>query len=115
MNAVRLLLDENISEALAVRLMGAFENSLHVRIVLGPGATDEEVWCFARNHALILVTRDADFERLSVSRGVPPKVIWIDRHNATTAILASLILDRRQVIERFIADPDAAFLALRGV
>lgn len=41
---MRLLLDENLSEALLPRLPHAFEGSSHVRLKLGEGTPDRGVW-----------------------------------------------------------------------
>lgn len=111
---MRLLLDENLSESLLRRLADAFPESAHVRAALGDGAADERVWQFARDRGYILVTLDEDFERLSIARGAPPKVVWLGLHNAGNAEIAALLQNRAESIARFVADPDAAFLALRG-
>lgn len=110
---MRLLLDENLSESVLPRIAAAFPDSVHVRRILGEGATDEQVWVYARDRGLVLVTRDQDFERLSVARGAPPKVVWIDIHNARSSEVASLLLQRAPLLARFAADPDAAVLVLR--
>ena len=70
----RLLLDENLSERLLPLLIETFPESTHVRPVGLGGASDTEIWQWARLHGAILVTKDEDFLRLSVARGIPPKV-----------------------------------------
>lgn len=82
---IRLLLDENLSEAILRTISSIYPGSAHVRLALRPGASDEEVWAFARDHGFVLVTRDEDFERLSAMRGAPPKVVWLALHNAINA------------------------------
>jgi predicted nuclease of predicted toxin-antitoxin system len=112
MTHVRLLLDENLSEAILRRVAGSFGEVIHVRQLLGEGASDDAVWDLARERVAVLVTRDQDFERLVVSRGPPPKVIWIALHNASNSEIAELLRARRSAIEAFVSDPDAGFLAL---
>lgn len=108
-----LLLDENLSESIAVRVAAQFPDTEHVRRVLGPGATDQQVWEYARSRNQLLVTLDQDFERLSVARGAPPKVILIDAHNARSATIAAALIDRASLIRSFETDPEAAILVLR--
>jgi predicted nuclease of predicted toxin-antitoxin system len=38
-------------------------------------ADDQSVWEYARQSGFIVVTRNADFNELSILRGFPPKVI----------------------------------------
>jgi predicted nuclease of predicted toxin-antitoxin system len=71
---VRLLFDENLSEALLPALADLYPGSLHVRSVGRGGASDGEIWTLAAGEDCILVTRDEDFLQLSVLRGAPPKV-----------------------------------------
>jgi len=53
---VRLLLDENLSEALLPKLPAAFGDSAHVRTLLGEGHPDRTVWNRARDGGFILLT-----------------------------------------------------------
>lgn len=108
-----LLLDENLSESVAARIAAEFPNAEHVRRVLGTGVTDQRVWEYAKARDHMLVTLDKDFERLSVARGAPPKVILIDAHNARTAAIAAALIERASLIRSFQRDPEAAILVLR--
>ena len=56
---------------------------------------------------------DQDFERLSVMRGAPPKIVLIDAHNARNSAIAALLVSRLDIVTGFAADPDAAILVLR--
>lgn len=105
-----LLLDENLSEALLPALAQAFPGSVHVRRVFGEGASDESIWAHARDHHLVLVTRDEDFERLSVMRGAPPKVILLWLHNAKNAAVVATLLGARERIRSFVVNEGAALL-----
>jgi len=81
--------------------------------VLGAGASDQRVWEYAKARNHLLVTLDQHFERLSASRGAPPKVVLIDAHNARTAVIAAALIKRASLIRCFESDPDAAILVLR--
>jgi predicted nuclease of predicted toxin-antitoxin system len=58
------------------------------------------------------VTKDEDFQRLSVLRGPPPKVIWIRLGNCATADVRRLLRLRAEQVHAFVEHPEAAFLAL---
>ncbi len=58
------------------------------------------------------MSKDEDFQRLSVFNEAPPKVIWIRLGNCSTADIVRLLSERRSEIDRFVADEEAAFLAL---
>ncbi len=67
------LLDENLPNSL--RFTPAFPVK-HVRD-LGQSLTDKNIWTYAKEHDLVIVTKDADFsERMLISEP-PPKVIHL--------------------------------------
>jgi predicted nuclease of predicted toxin-antitoxin system len=107
-------LDENLSERLVPRLADVFPGSAHVRNLGQGGASDHSVWGTARTGEFILVTRDEDFVTLSVLRGAPPKVIWLNVGNARTAAIEFLLRARAGDIERFAAHEEYSFLAIGG-
>jgi predicted nuclease of predicted toxin-antitoxin system len=53
---MRLLFDEQLSEALPTMLADVFPGSLHVRELAGSGASDERVWELAIAHTCLLVS-----------------------------------------------------------
>lgn len=76
-------------------LAEVFPNSTHVRACGLGGASDRAILAYAREHGYTVVTRDADFEALSVATGPSQKVVvlripdgpatvaeWILRHRA---------------------------------
>jgi predicted nuclease of predicted toxin-antitoxin system len=108
----RLLLDENLSERLLPRLIDLFPGSAHVRTLGHGGASDTFVWEIARDSGFLLVTRDEDFVGLSVLRGAPPKVVWLNVGNANNAFIAALIRARADDIERFLMHDEYTFFAI---
>jgi predicted nuclease of predicted toxin-antitoxin system len=94
---MRLLFDEQLSDALPALLNDVFPGSLHVRALVGIGASDERVWKLAVEHDCLLVSRDEDFHRLSVLRGAPAKVVWpgSKRTTETVTLLRHHESDRR--------------------
>lgn len=110
--SVQLLLDENLSERLLPLLSGGFPGSRHVRLLGMGGADDLAIWDRARLDGDLLVTKDEDFLRISMSRGFPPKVICLAIGNAGNAATAGLLLDHIDAIEAFSSHPEAGFLVL---
>lgn len=49
---------------------------------------------------------------MSVLRGAPPKVVWLDVGNARTAAIAALLRAHAEDIERFAAHEEYTFLAI---
>ena len=110
--AVRLLFDENLAGRLVHELADVFPESEHVERVLGQGAADEAIWAHARQAGFLIVTKDEDFQRLSVWRGAPPKVVWIRLGNCSTSQVADLLRRNEKLIGTFLEHEEATFLAL---
>jgi predicted nuclease of predicted toxin-antitoxin system len=110
--AVRCLLDENLSERLIPALAVRFPDALHVRVLGLGGASDSRLWQVAADAECVLVTKDEDFVQLSVLRGPPPKVLWLNVGNAGTPRIARMILQNADAIEAFAVHAELAFLAL---
>jgi len=82
---MKVLFDQNLSPKLVVGLADLLPDSSHVQSAgLGP-ASDEDVWEYARLNGFAIVTKDEDYNNLSVVRGTSPKVIWLQLGNCTTA------------------------------
>ena len=113
--SARLLFDENLAQRLVLELATEYPGSTHVLRELGPRPTDEAIWEFARGQQLVIVTKDEDFQRFSVWRGFPPKVVWIRLGNASTATVAALLRHHVEQVRAFTQHPDAAFLPLGRV
>jgi predicted nuclease of predicted toxin-antitoxin system len=109
---MRLLFDQNLSPELARRLADLFPGSTHVQMEGLGCASDDQVWEHARLHGLTIVTKDADFNNLSVMRGSPPKVIWLLLGNCTTAQVEAAFRAHLAEIEAFDGDHSLGTLAL---
>ena len=108
----RLPFDENLAARLVGALVDLYPGSVHVGDIGLAPAPDRAIWVHARDHGLLIVTKDEDFHRLSVLHGPPPKVIWIRLGNCSTDEVIRLLQLRRNEIETFVAHEEAAFLAL---
>jgi len=109
---MRLLFDQNLSPRLVDRLEDVYPNSVHVAEVDLDRALDREVWGYAREHELAVVTKDADFEELSVLHGFPPNVVWIRRGNCTTQEIESLLRRRKHAVKKLREDGETGVIEL---
>lgn len=82
---MRLLFDQNLASRLVRSLADLYPDSVHVRDVGLASSDDAAVWEYAKQNALTIVSKDGDFHMLR-------------DHHADIGI--------------FLADPEAAFLAL---
>jgi predicted nuclease of predicted toxin-antitoxin system len=99
---MKCLIDENLPHQLGQILR---INSLHAtRISEQP--TDTELWNYAKENKLILLTKDTDFFDRLLLIGPPPKVIWIRLGNLRKQQLVDTLVQRWPDISRLIADHD---------
>jgi predicted nuclease of predicted toxin-antitoxin system len=109
---MRLLLDHNLSLHLARRLGDVFPGSSHTALLGLSQATDNELWTHAAQNDYVIVTKDSDFNDLSVVRGFPPKVIWLRLGNCTTAQVEQALRRNHPTIMAFAEDSEAGILEL---
>jgi predicted nuclease of predicted toxin-antitoxin system len=88
---MKLLLDQNLSPRLIARLTSVYPGISHVSLVGLDRAPDSAVWDYARANGFAIVTKDSDFNDMSVLRGVPPKVIWLRLGNCTTDMFEQVL------------------------
>ena len=101
---MKLLLDENLSRRLVPFLLHDYPGSSHVCLLGLESASDVQVWNTAKSQGFVIVTRDADFEELSLVWGQPPKVIWLKISNQTRAMTLKVLLDNQKMIESALID-----------
>ena len=109
---MKLLFDQNLSHKLAQRLTDIFPGSTHVREVGLKEANDPVVWDYAKQQSFMIVSKDADFHQRSFVFGFPPKVVWVQLGNCTTAEVEQVIRKHFAAIKDFYEDAEAAFLVL---
>ncbi len=73
---------------------------------------DRAVWDYARQHELIIVTKDADFSEMSLLFNFPPKVIWIRRGNCSTRDIENLLRANAEAIAALSEDPNTGIITL---
>ncbi|VAW37264.1 hypothetical protein MNBD_CHLOROFLEXI01-1580 [hydrothermal vent metagenome] len=109
---MKLLLDQNLSPHLISILAELFPESIYVEVAGLDKSLDEEVWQYAQENQLIIVSKDADFNELSTIWGSPPKVIWIRRGNCSTKTIEALLRTNFEAIKSFDEDDEASTLVL---
>lgn len=109
---MKLLFDENLSPRLVRMVAVGYPGSVHVRDVDLKGHVDDDLWQYAQNSGLVIVSKDTDFRDRSYVEGFPPKVIWLDVGNAGTEAVAQLLAAERNRATQFEADKEASMLIL---
>lgn len=109
---MKLLLNEHLSPLLIQRLADLFPGSTHVSTVGLERASDLDVWMYAQSNDLIIVTKDSDFNDVSVYRGFPPRVIWLRLGNCTTDQIEETLRRGYPQIASFVSDTTAGILEL---
>lgn len=109
---MKLLLDENLSRRLVPFLQHDYPESSQVVLLGMESAADKDVWQRARDEGYVIVTRDADFQELSLVWGHPPKVIRLKALNQSRAATLKLLLESRVLIEDALMTQDLASIEI---
>lgn len=111
---MKLLFDENLSPRLVGELASHWPDSKHIEHLGMRGASDEAIWAHARDGDFVIVSKDDDFRSLALVRGPPPKVIWLQIGNTSTAAVANLLRANALLLKTFSLDPAEALLSLQA-
>jgi len=109
---MRLLFDQNLSPRLPRVLADLYPGSVHVRAAGLTEADDVEVWQYAGQHGLAIVSKDSDFQQRSFLLGAPPKVVWIRVGNCPVGTTEALLRTHSAAIHTFGQDETAALLII---
>jgi predicted nuclease of predicted toxin-antitoxin system len=109
---MKLLFDHNLSPRLVLILADLYPNSQHVFPLQMDRDDDGLIWDYAAQNDYVIVTRDSDYNDLSLVRGFPPKVIWIRRGNCSTKEIATILRSSTQDIHDFFQNPSLGILTL---
>lgn len=107
---MRLLLDANVSPQLVWMLADIFPGSRHVFDVGDIASDDALIWAYAKQHDVVIVSKDTDFLEMSLLYGPPPKVILLRSGNVPTARIERSLRKHLKDIERFLADANESYL-----
>ena len=99
---MRFLIDENLPYQLGASLGIDWVHATRVT----DQATDSELWEFAKENQLTVITKDTDFfDRLLIG-GAPPRVLWIRLGNLRKNDLIQILQKRWPLIENLIQKHD---------
>jgi predicted nuclease of predicted toxin-antitoxin system len=102
---MKLLFDENLSRKLVPLVEELFSGSAHVTHAgIYSGASDREIWDFARQNEFVIITADNDFLSLANTLRHPPKVILLEHCDYPTHVAARIIRTAAQQILEFEHD-----------
>ena len=73
---------------------------------------DRAIWAHAHANGHAIVSKDEDFAERALLEGPPPKVIWIQLGNCTTAAVEDLLRAHSDELSSFADDADAALIVL---
>ena len=110
---MKLLFDQNLSPKLIGLLADLFPGSTHVLTEGLDSADDRQIWEHARVHGLAIVSKDVDYNNLSVLRGSPPKVVWLLLGNCTTQQVEAAFRARVAELTQFENDSSTGTLIVR--
>ena len=109
---MKLLFDANLAPRLVQRLGDLFPESAHV-FDIGDIATDDRlIWQHAGAMGMTIVTKDSDFQAMSLVLGHPPKVVRLRIGNCPTSVVENLLRNRHDLIIRFAADSRSSLLLI---
>jgi predicted nuclease of predicted toxin-antitoxin system len=74
---------------------------------------DAAIWEYARSNGYVIVSKDSDFHQLAFLKGAPPNVVWVQRGNCPTDLIADLLINNRAAIQTLINQELGNFLALQ--
>lgn len=109
---MKLILDQNISRRLVALLQADYPGSTQTALVGLETATDSEIWQFAKTNDFVIVTKDSDFEEISVIKGTPPRVIWIRTGNVQNHALLNILIKNKTQIDNAFSQEEIGCVAL---
>jgi len=99
---MKLLIDENLPYQIGKELSVEYLHATRI----SDQATDSELWRYAKEHQLIILSKDTDFFDRLLLEGTPPKVIWVRLGNLTRQQMIETLTSRWPVIQIAIQQHD---------
>lgn len=109
---MKLLLDHNLSLKLVSRLADLYPGSSHVYLLGLETADDRAVWEYARREGYAIVSKDSDYNDLSLLLGFPPKLVWLRRGNCSVNEIEAILRAHHPEVSRLLEDPESGILTL---
>jgi len=106
------MLDENLSDRIISRIADLYPGSTHLKTHSLIHMDDTMIWDFVKSGDYMITSKDWDFHQLSLLRGFPPKVIYLDIGNCSTQEIVNLLRDKVSDIQTFYDNPLESLLIL---
>ncbi len=98
---MKLLLDENLSDRIIVRILDLYPDSSHVKFLGLTSIDDVVIWDYAKANDFVIVSKDSDFHQRSLLYGHPPKFIYLRIGNSPTSKIVQILRDNFDIITQF--------------
>ena len=79
-----------------------YPGSSQVALLKMDKSEDIKIWEYAKRYGFVIVTKDSDFQELSVLKGDPPKVIWLKCGNKPKHYIVNLLIQNKARIDELI-------------
>jgi predicted nuclease of predicted toxin-antitoxin system len=112
---MKLLFDENLSFKLRAKMQDAFPGSKHVCDLGLEQANDIEIWEFSKRENFVIVTKDADFNDLSVMLGYPPHIVWLRTGNTRVSQVENILRSYQERIEKSVGEGTFGIVEIKGL
>ncbi len=99
---MKFLIDNNLSYRLTGYLKSESIESVHIKNALSVFSEDIEIWEYARENNLAILTKDNDFNELSQLHSCLPEVIHLLCGNKSTSYIFNLIVSYKDEITQFV-------------
>jgi predicted nuclease of predicted toxin-antitoxin system len=111
---MKLLLNANISWRLVARLKPFFEDCAHVDLIgLAVPAKDKDIWNYAIDFQMMIVTNDENYLDLVNLKGFPPKIILLRNPNHSSKFIENILIKHKADIEALSLSSDTGVLEIR--
>ncbi len=109
---MKLLLDENLSDRIILRIVDLYPNSEHVKTLGLINTDDAMIWEYAKVNDFVIVSKDSDFHQRSLLYGHPPKFIYLVIGNCPTSKITQILRDNLDTIIQFESSETESLLVL---
>lgn len=109
---MKLLLDENLSDRIAARVIDLYPGSAHVKALALTNTDDAIIWEYAKANGFVIVSKDSDFHQRSLLYGHPPKFIYLQVGNCPTSKIVQILKNNFDTIVRFGGRESESILVL---
>jgi predicted nuclease of predicted toxin-antitoxin system len=109
---MKLLLDENISDRIILKIIDLYTESEHVKTLGLVNTDDGIIWEYAKTNNFVIVSKDADFHQRSLLYGHPPKLIYLRIGNSPTKKVVQILRDNFDTIMQFDSTTNESILII---